>query len=582
MSRMRENFVDSIRTCCPEDILTWVEKHPPKRRAPLIRVFFMIAHELNPEWYRKPVAITNACRQLLSHRRSAISKITGKPVKEVTVISDYTVVRYYLNRLQKAKKLPSNALILPVPNSTDVFSEKECNILGYLTLEHAVQATSMEDALNEIAQQIKKHRAVILSKCKRIVAEGYARFLKAPDMIHRSDVAAIRLTKDNLDPNLRGFGSGQHISFFSPSHPNGFGNSVAYLATEQDGLFTRKSFPGAHHIYSWSTTKVKSYLGITEEFAVAAMCIIIDELGINVFDLANAQVKKTKDGQFVTIREDGGITITTLKPRANKLIERHAPKATDEIKIDAESIDAHTALWMLLQMRAQHSKALNSNYLFVMDGSSPTRQGDEHLYRILDTKRKNTFKAIIDSLPSWVAEAEPTMPKIRVSRGLLKWIESGGDTLETTIYLGNSLLTALRNYIPPSIQEFVYRKRIRDHQKIQLLIAEDISAPSPRIKNNNYECAKMQLIEAVKFLRTNSRHTTTHNPGQVFCFLCSPEAIELIVSYATYGTEQELISTCKKIITKIQDEGSRKMIKLLADATPKPMNFELLEVHANE
>jgi len=395
-------------------------------------------------------------------------------------------------------------------------------------------------------------------------------------------VAAIRLTKDNLDPNLRGSRSGQHISFFSPSHPNGFSNSVAYLATEQDGLFTRKSFPGAHHIYSWSTTKIKSYLGITEEFAVAAMCIIIDELGINVFDLANAQVKKTKDGQFVTIREDGGITITTLKPRANKLIERHAPKAMDEIEIDAENIDAHTALWMLLQMRAQHSKALNSNYLFVMDGSSPTRHGDEHLYRILDTRRKNTFKAIIDSLPSWVAEAEPTMPKIRVSRGLLKWIESGGDTLETTIYLGNSLLTALRNYIPPSIQEFVYRKRIRDHQKIQLLIAEDISAPSPRIKNNNYEYAKMQLIEAVNLLRTNSRHTTTDNPGQVFCFLCSPEAIELIVSYATYGTEQELISTCKKIITKIQDEGSRKMIKLLADATPIPMNFELLEVHANE
>lgn len=205
--------------------------------------------------------------------------------------------------------------------------------------------------------------------------EGYARFLKTPSMIRRSDVATIRLTKDNLDPNLRAFRSGQHISFFSPLHPNGFNNSVAYLATEQDGLFTRKSFPGAHHIYSWSTTEVKSYLGITEKFAVAAMCIIIDELGINVFDLANAQVKKTKDGQFVTIREDGGITITTLKPRANKLIERHAPKATDEIEIGAESIDAHTALWMLLQMRAQHSKALNSNYLFVMDGSSPTRHG---------------------------------------------------------------------------------------------------------------------------------------------------------------------------------------------------------------
>lgn len=82
--------------------------------------------------------------------------------------------------------------------------------------------------------------------------------------------------------------------------------------------------------------EVKSYLGITEDFAVAAMCIIIDELGINVSDLANAQVKKTKDGQFVTIREDGGITVTTLKPRANKLITRHAPKTTDEIEIEAK------------------------------------------------------------------------------------------------------------------------------------------------------------------------------------------------------------------------------------------------------
>ena len=582
MSRKPENFIDGIRTCCPKDILAWVEKHPPKRRAPFIRDFFLIAHQLDPEWHQNPVVITNACRIFLSDRRNAVSETTGKPVKEVTVISDYSTVRHYLNRLQKAKKLPSNALILPNPDSSDVFSEKECNILGYLTLEDAVNAPSMEVALNEIAQQIEKHRIIILSKCKRMVAEGYARFLKAPDMICRSDLAAIRLTTDNLDPNLRAFGSGQHISFFSPSHPNGFINSVAYLAQEQDGLFTRKSFPGAHHIYSWSSMEVKSYLGITEDFAVAAMCIIIDELGINVSDLANAQVKKTKDGQFVTIREDGGITVTTLKPRANKLITRHAPKTTDEIEIEAKNIDANTALWMLLQMRAQHSKALNSNYLFVMDGSSPTRQGDEQLYRILDTRRKNTFKAIIDSLPSWVGDAEPTMPKIRVSRGLLKWIESGGDTLETSLYLGNSLLTALRNYVPPSIQEFVYRKRVRDHQNIQLLIAEGNVPTETNHQGEGCSIAMAQLIDGVKRLRADRPGTAASNSSQMLYFLCSPQTVELIVSYATYGKDESLISTCKTIITKIQDEGSRKMIKLLADAKPKHLNFDLLEVSVDD
>lgn len=581
MSRKPENFVDGIRACCPEDIVEWAEKHPPKRRAPFVRDFFMIAHELDPQWHRNPGVITNACRKFLSTRRSAISESTGKPVKEVTVISDYTAVRYYLNRLQKAKKLPSNALILPVPNSSDVFSEKECNILGYLTLEHAVQAASIDIALREITEQIEKHRAVILSKCKRIVADGYARFLKATDMISQSDIDAILLAKDNLDPNLRGFGTGQHISFFSRFHPNGFINSVAYLATKREGLFTRKSFPGSQHIYYWSVKEIKSYLGITDEFAVAAMCIIIDELGINVSDLTKAQFKKTKDGQFISIREDGGITVTTLKPRANKLIERNAPKAKSEIQVDAESIDANTSLWMLLQMRAQHAKALNSNYLFVMDGSSPTRQWDEDIYRILDTRRKITFKAIIDSLPRWVAEAEPTMPKIRVSRGLLKWIESGGDTLEASIYLGNSLLTALRNYIPPSIQEFVYRKKIRDHQNIQLLIAEEIP-PSTSHRDESHEIAQAQLISAVKHIRANTAHAAESNPSHMIYFLCSPQTIELVVSYATFGKDNDLISTCKTIITKIQEEGSRKMIKLLADAKPQRMDFDLLEVPVNE
>lgn len=579
MSRTSENFVDGIRSCCPKDILAYVEKHPPRRRAPHIRDFFMLAHGLDPEWHRKPVVITNACRQFLSNRRNATSEKTGKPVKEVTVISDYSAVHLYLAKLQKAKRLPSNTLLPPIPDSTDVFSEKECNILGYLTLKHAIEAASMDAALNDIADQIEKHRSVILTRCQSIVIEGYAKFKQTQDMILSSDLNAMRLTDDNLDPTQRAFRSGQRISFFSKSHPRGFINTVAYLAEEQNGLYTRRSFPGAHHVNSWSAYEIRPHLGITDEFAVAAMCIIIDELGINVSDLANAKVKKTKEGQFVTIREDGGVTITTLKPRANKLIERHAPKAEPDSE---NTLDANTVLCMLLQMRERHAQALKSNYLFALDGSSKTRTGEEEIYRILDTRRKLAFKAIIDSLPEWVAKAEPSMPKIRVSRGLLKWIESGGDTLESTIYLGNSLLTALRNYIPPSIQEFVYRKRLRDHQNIQLLITEELTAPASNDKGQNYECAKSQLIEAVKHLRNINHKPETNNSDQKLLFLCSPEGIELIVSYAKYGTKQELISTCKKIISKIEDEGSRKMIKLLADTTPKLINFDLLEVSAND
>jgi hypothetical protein len=174
------------------------------------------------------------------------------------------------------------------------------------------------------------------------------------------------------------------------------------------------------------------------------------------------------------------------------------------------------------------------------------------------------------------------MPKIRVSRGLLKWIESGGDTLETSLYLGNSLLTALRNYVPPSIQEFVYRKKLRDHQNIQLLIAEEITPYTSHHSGESYEIAQAQLIYAVKQIRATSPQAAESNPSHMIYFLCSPQTIELVVSYATFGKDDNLTSTCKTIITKIQEEGSRKMIKLLADAKPKRMDFDLLEVSVSE
>lgn len=557
-------------------------KHPPKRRGRHICDFIQLAHHLDREWHQKPAIITAACRQFLSKRRVQITDGRVKPVKEVTVISDYGAVHFYLNKLQKAKKLPSNTLLPPIPKSSDVFTEKECKILGYLSLADAVQAPSLEIALNDIKLQIEQHRKIILARCKTIVTDGYCQFSKTQEMIQQSDIAAIRMTNNNLDTTIKARGSGQCLSFFSQDHPNGFINLVSYISEKQGGLYTRRSFPGAHHVNSWSANKIRRQLGITEEFAVAAMCIIIDDLGINVSDLCDAKVKKTKDGEYIAIHEDGGVTITTLKPRANALKERHAPRTVEPTKITADNIDANTVLCMLLEMRELHAKTLNSNYLFVMDGSSETRSGEPDAYRILDTKRKAAFKKIINSLPSWVIAAGPTMPKIRVSRGLLKWLESGGDALTASIYLGNSLLTALKHYIPPEIQEFVYRKKLRDHQNIALYISDILSATNSNKAVQTHNIAKQQLINLVKNIQAHKRTTSANIADNLIYFLCSPQSIELIVSYAKYGKNKELLDSCKSIITKIEDEGSRKMIKMLADAIPREMGFEFIEEAMNE
>ncbi|WP_455230476.1 hypothetical protein [Geopseudomonas aromaticivorans] len=94
--------------------------------------------------------------------------------------------------------------------------------------------------------------------------------------------------------------------------------------------------------------------------------------------------------------------------------------------------------------------------------------------------------------------------------------------------------------------------------------------------------AAAQLITLVKNIQRNTRLTGANEAHRLIYFLCSPETIEIIVSYAKYGHDKDLIETCKSIITKIEDEGSRKMIKMLADATPREMNFEFIEEVVNE
>ncbi|PWK30007.1 hypothetical protein [Pseudomonas sp. OV226] len=566
----QKNYDDDIRRYCSETIAIFISSHPPRQRALRHLVDFLpIVHGIDPAWHTKPNVITTACREFLKNRRASIVIKTGMAVKEVTVISDYGSLRNYLSKLQKARLLPTNTLIPPVPKTSDIFSEKECNVLGYITLEDAVRAPSLDSALDEIANQITTHRVVILEECKKLVFEGYLEFSKLKKILEVSDINRMRGSVDNLDyQKINPYG--QAISFFSKSHPKGMINTIAFIADRFQGLFTRRTFHGAHHAHEWSTSFIRQHLGITDEFAVAAMCIIIDELGINVQDLQNAKVQKTKDGEFVVVRDDGGITVSTLKPRANAIKQRTAVKNSYFQTETAVNIDANTALSMLLEMRANHARALNSNYLFVMDGSSKPRENEVEIYRLLNNRRKTAFSRIIGRLPPWVSDAQPTMPKIRVSQSLLRWIESGGDTLTSSIYLGNSILTALKNYVPPEIQEFVYRKRLRDHQNIILLISDGL----PKSDTDTHKIASNQLKQLVRALRSDHDQAQNKNSSHEIYFLCTKETIELVLSYVKFGQEKEVVETCKSIIKKIEDDGSRKMIKMLAEAEPKEMSFE--------
>lgn len=573
------DFGDHIRTLGTDDILAFAKSHPPSKRANrFFAEFLSIASEIDPAWYSSATTITTSCRRFLTIRRNQVNKSTSKVVKEITVQSDYMALCGFLNKLIRARLLPSNTLVPPIPKLSDTFSEKECNVLGYVNLAEAVCAPSVEQALDYIKNEIHRHKKIILDECKKIVIEGYRLFRTTESIILGSDINQINASRDNLDARYTN-PYGQAISFFSPSHPNGFKNSLAYLKDQHNSLFVRNSFPGSHHIYSWSTNVIRQHLGITDKFAVASMCIIIDELGINVSDLQDAKVQKTSDGEFITAREDGGITVSTFKPRANTIKERFAPK-NSKLGVDGDyniDIDAHTAISMLLEMRLVHAKALESNYLYILDPSSKDKGKSPAAYRLLDFRRKYTFRKIIKNLPDWVVKAEPTMPKIRVGQGLIKWIESGGDASMSSNYLGNSLITALRNYIPPELQEFMYRKKSRDLQNIHLLIADGLERST-----DVYTIASAQLKVLVKLLTDNKKIKSGDHSDTTIYFLCSKVNLEIILSYVAHGKNKELVETCKLVIDKIQEEGSRKMIKLLSETLPQYMNFEICEKAINE
>lgn len=566
---------DDIRAFCSPDIAEFIRKYPPGRRTGRYLVDFLsIAHDISETWHASTSAIANACRGFLSQRRSRINGKTQKPVKEVTVQSDYGAIRVYLDRLIKARLLPSDTLLPPLTYASDIFSEKECNVLGYLTLADAIKAPSVEQALQDIKNEINKHRSVILAECRRIVYEGYRLFQTTDRMVETSDFELLIKTEDCLDTRLRS-PYGQALSFFSAKHPNGLKNALAYLRNKQDGFFVRKNFPGSHHIYSWSTGRITGHLGIAAEFAVAAMCIIIDELGINVSDLQNAKVQRTSDGEFIVVREDGGITVSTLKPRANAIKERFAPKTNSPSDASPDEITANVALAMLLEMRAFQAQALGSNYLFVLDPCSPEK--DPELFRLLHLRRKDAFKAIINRLPEWVKDAAPTMPKIRVGHSLVKWIESDGNVAASSTYLGNSLITALRSYIPPALQEFMHRKRLRDFHTIQLVLSDALKP-----EDEDYAAGLLQLADLTKILNMHHAGTDDEPASSAIVFLCSPENIELAVSYIEYGDDPKLVNTCKLVINKIEEEGSRQMIKLLAQAKARPFDFTLHEASCDE
>jgi hypothetical protein len=120
---------------------------------------------------------------------------------------------------------------------------------------------------------------------------------------------------------------------------------------------------------------------------------------------------------------------------------------------------------MLLEMTAHRRKAEPNRYLWLNTANA------SEFSKVSATAFKAQFLAFLNRHPKLKELDHRYISRagIRVSGGVLRWFETGGDTKAAAAYLGNSVSVALNSYVPKPLQEILHRREIRRHQNLLIL-----------------------------------------------------------------------------------------------------------------
>lgn len=258
------------------------------------------------------------------------------------------------------------------------------------------------------------------------------------------------------------------MSLFSNQLPNNEGvkNLVGYLFHKHQGLIVH-SFPGANnHLYRFGgRIMLQEHLGLSSEIAAACAIIITQETGMNPESLYNLKLNNAKN--IISPHESlDGYYLNYQKPRAGGEISRL-------IKRNKESINTEFCIRLVIELTEHHRSLANpetAGHLFIHD----TVKEHKSITPVSVFAFKAALKRLIEkSFDIELIGTQVTLSKLRVSGGIIAWFESGGDPRAAARYLGNSIGVALKNYIPRELQEFFYRKQIRQFQHLLIAVATD-------------------------------------------------------------------------------------------------------------
>ena len=567
---LSSTFVDKLQGGLPEKVSeSFIHSlQNNDRRNGVVLDFVHFLQEKKVDWNASdlPSALNDALH--LYKHKLAKTKVLR------TASSDFGVIRNLFASL-KRNGVISHRTIIPANFSNKLVSAspRSTNHLICSTNPADISAieASEQNYFDSLELELKTNLKALVSYCQKVILEAYKNNCQLDSLIASSDIERIEEHGEHLDPDLVS-SAGQKISFFSKHHKNGLANCVAYLDRYKDREFNRKSFKGSHHFYAYGIENILSYFSLPAEVITAIMVVVIEEVGINFESLRKQKVLRTNNKEFVKIKPCGGITISTIKKRARRRQVRDIGatylKGTP-LPCDIECIDinAEFAIKYALHVNQYFIEKTGKNFLFLTNDGKHI----DAVRLVSETAIKGKMKKLSYEACPKLAKLNPSMKGVRVSKGVLIWLESDGDAMRSARYMGNTVATALKNYIPKELQELQHRKRIRKFQSIlSLLVAADSKMPHENMAMDKSEYVQwLKDIFADKDLEglvIDGFLSSVQKDSEKIVLRTDVQSISQVILAAKNHNTESVRKKCADIIRAIEAEGSRKMVRDLKRA----------------
>jgi hypothetical protein len=247
---------------------------------------------------------------------------------------------------------------------------------------------------------------------------------------------------------------------------------------------------------TFGKNRLLPYLGIltTESALICIILLVLEHPSLNSTTITRAEISVGNRSLFTSLTVGGKnvLRLTATKPRAGtersvicspfamrviKLVQEWTAKAR-KILISSGNFEASNRLWIGMSFRDYKIRSFSHAALTAGIKSTTRSYG-----KIPAAERIKPLVVRHPELRKW--QDALNVKNIRVNVGVLAYLESGGDASRAAEVFGNSVQTALDDYIPRALRIAMFERQIRRHQNV--LIAASFGADGPPLAATDFD-----------------------------------------------------------------------------------------------